>query len=208
MKIDLDRCALLAAAPASPAEHFEAVRERTAPVIGRRGQHLRADALRHAVVECRDHELVDGRRCERCEHLLNAVPSADGTKVLVRCVFFESDAVTTLMTRVEDLVMVTGDSSASVAEALMVERGATRLIVVEGGRVIGLVLPEDLAGRAGPVARQTPPFMAVVPRTMTLAEAAHAMRAYDLDAAVVLDGDDVVGLLTRDDLLRAGVPGV
>ena len=208
MKIDLDRCALLAAPPGGPDEHFEAVRERTAPVLGRRGQHVRADALRHALVECRDHELVEGRRCERCEHLLNAVPSADGTTVLVRCIFFESDPVTSLMTRVQDLAMVTGDSSASVAEALMVDQGATRLVVVEGGRVIGLVLPSDLAGSSGPVARHVPPFMAVVPRTMTLVAAAHALGAADVDAALVLDGDEVVGMLTRDDLLRSGVPGV
>src|SRR5512134_2559471 len=93
MKIDLDRCELIAAPPGD--DRFEAVRERRAVVTG--GPRVGHDALRHAVVECRTHELVEGKSCGRCSQFLNAVPAADGQSVLVRCVIFETDTVDVLM---------------------------------------------------------------------------------------------------------------
>jgi CBS domain-containing protein len=204
MKVDLDHCELVRAPPGD--DRFEAVREQLAPVSGgpRRGH----DALRHAVVECRTHELVDGRTCERCPHFLDAVPEASGHEVRVRCVLFETDTVDALMTRLEDVISVAADESSAIAAARMVDHEVGQLLVTSGGRAVGLVHARTIAGHHGPSGRFVAPRFPVVPRTMSLGSAARAFRARDLEVLGVLDRDELVGLVTRGDLRHAGVPGL
>lgn len=204
MKIDVDRCELVAA-PAGN-DRFEAVRERIAPVLGPpRKSH---DALRHAIVPCRTGEHMPGRICSRCNHLLNAVPASEGDRVLVRCVFFESDPVESLMIRAEDLITVRGDATTAVAAALLLDRDVHHLVVVASGRAIALLGPQAIEGRQGSVADHIGERIPVVARTMELGAAARAFRARNLDAAGVVDGHELVGVLTRDEMRAAGIPGI
>jgi CBS domain-containing protein len=159
-------------------------------------------------VECRTHELVDGRSCERCKHFLNAVPAPDGRSVLVRCVVFENDSVDVLMTREEDLVSVSAEDGAEAAAARMLDQNVQQLVVTSGDLAVGLVEAPEIAKGSGLVGSHVSRRFPVVPRTMTLGAAARAFRAGDLDVVGVLDGDELVGLITRGDLRRAGVPGL
>jgi CBS domain-containing protein len=201
---------MLAAPAKAPSRGtFEAVRERVSPV-GPRPYHGH-EALRHAMVECRPHELIEGTTCSRCNHLLSAAPAPDGRSVHVRCVFFESDPVTTLMTRAVDLVSADETESVAVAAARMLDRDVEQVVVTSGGAAIGMLLARDVetAPRSGEehIADRVVP-LPVIPRSMTLALVAAAFRDNDLDCAAVLDGDELVGIITRGDLRRAGVPGL
>ena len=209
MKIQVESCVLVSASPAARPPTFEAVRERTAPVGPQR--HRGHEALRHAVVECRPHELVNGERCTRCGHLLNDIPARDGQSVTVRCVFFESDPVTTLMTRAVDVVSCEPHESLAVAAARMLDRDVEQLVVGSAGMAVGVLsaravepAPRDDDDRA--VDRMAP--LPVVPRSMTLGTLAAALRAQDLDFVGVVDDEELVGVVTRGDLRRAGVPGL
>jgi CBS domain-containing protein len=209
MRVRVESCVLVTAPQGRKAEIFEAVRERVARV-GPRPHHGHA-ALRHAAVPCRPHELVTGTKCTRCGHLLNAVPAPDGESVKIRCVFFESDPVTLLMACAEDLAVAEATESLAVAAARMLDRDVEQLVVASGeGEAVGLVTAQGVEGvpaddeRVGD--RVVP--LPVVPRTMTLGALAAALRQRDLECVGVVDDDELVGLVTRGDLRRAGVPGL
>jgi CBS domain-containing protein len=200
-------CCRLAHAPPGD-EVFELVREVTSPVPagGRARGH---GALRRVDVECHRGELKEGEVCAACEHLLNAVPSADGKSLRVRCMFLESDDITTQMTLASDLITVEDTTTLSRAAVQMQERRVKQLLVTSGGAVVGVIGVHDLhSGRERDrVASRTRP-LAVVPRTLTIAAAARAMRAHDHACLGVVDGDELLGIVTRGDLRRAGVPNL
>jgi CBS domain-containing protein len=210
MKVQVASCILVSPSPGGETPRFEAIRESVAAV--RPGARRGHDVLRHATVECHPHELVDGARCARCGHLLNAVPSRDGRSVTVRCVFFESDPVTTLMTRAVDVVSCDASETLAVAAARMLDRDVEQLVVRSGEAGVAGVLtaraveprPREGDERAGD--RMVP--LPVVPRSMTLGGLATALRAEELDFVAVIDGDELVGVITRGDLRRAGIPGL
>ena len=210
MKVNVESCVLVSPPATEQPPSFEAIRERVAPVRvpPRRGH----DALRHAVVECHPHELVDGTRCVRCGHLLNAAPSPDGRSVTVRCVFFETDPVALLMTRAVDVVTCEASETLAVAAARMLDRDVEQLVVRSGNAgAVGMLTaraveprPSEGDERAGD--RMFP--LPVVPRSMTLGALAAALRLEDLDFVAVIEGEELVGVVTRGDLRRAGIPGL
>ena len=208
MKVQVESCVLVSPPPTDQAPRFEAVRERVARVgPGARRGH---EALRHAVVECHPHELVDGARCARCGHLLNAIPAADGRSVTVRCVFFETDPVTTLMTRAVDVVTCDASETLAVAAARMLDRDLEQLLVCSGAAgVVGMLTAravEPLPGAGDECAGDRMAPLPVVPRSMTLGALAVALRAHDVDFVAVLDGTELAGVVTRGDLRRAAIP--
>jgi CBS domain-containing protein len=206
MRVRLDACAL--AVVGTDEERFEAVRERVVPVAP--GAHHGIQALEHAQVECRDHELIEGHVCVHCDHLLNAVPSADGHSVRVRCMFLESDPIEKLMIRAADVVSVAAGESLAAASRRMVEGAAEQALVVAEGKVIGLLAARDLEGAEGEdgtVEAHTSP-LPVVPRTMALGAVARTLRENRLDCLAIVDRDELVGFVTRGDLRRLGVPGL
>ncbi len=206
MRVRLEACALAVVGPDE--ERFEAVRERVVAVAP--GAHHGIQALEHALVECRNHEMIEGHVCVHCDHLLNAVPSADGHTVRVRCMFLESDPIEKLMTRAVDLVSVKADDSISVAAARMLEHDIEQLLVIADGHIVGLVAARDVEGSpddGGTVRAHTTP-LPVVPRTMVLGAVAKTMRQNQLDCLAIVDHDELVGFVTRGDLRRLGVPGL
>jgi CBS domain-containing protein len=209
MKVRVDRCVLVAAPQGGRAESFEAVRERVAQVGPR--AYFGHNALRHAQVECRAHEFIDGTTCGRCSHLLSAIPATDGRSVTVRCVFFESDPVTVLMTRSVDLVSADATEPVAIGAARMLDRGVEQLVVTSEGEAVGLLFARELdrpppAGRERVGDHVAP--LPVVPRSMTLAGLAAALQQEDLDCVTVIDGEELIGIVTRGDLRRTGVPGL
>ncbi len=205
MKIQLESCELVVAPPGDL--RFEAVRERVAPILG--GPHGGRDAIRHALVECHPCEIKDGEVCATCSHLLNAVPARDGRSVLVRCVFFESDRVETLMTRAEDVVTVDAQEKISVAATTFLDHPVKQLVVTSEGLAIGLLHARDLAVDGDDlVAQHAQVPLPVVPRTLPLGAMARALREQPLELVGVVDRDELVGVITRGDLRRVGIPHV
>jgi acetoin utilization protein AcuB len=107
------------------------------------------------------------------------------------------------------------------AYQLMVDRKARRLLVVDQGVLVGVVTLEDLRRKmpvalglysANPVAQyddRTPVahVMSKNPQTIqkvsSLTQAAHLLLDAQISALPVMDGDQVVGLITESDVLRA-----
>jgi acetoin utilization protein AcuB len=120
--------------------------------------------------------------------------------------------------------VVTASPATSLADglALMHERRIRHLPVLEGGRLVGIVSDRDLRGAAPPVGalpeeerlrflreRRIAEIMkrevvTVEPGT-PVEEAARVMASRRIGALPVLEGDDVVGILTASDLLRGFV---
>lgn len=206
MKIRGDCCRLAHAPPGD--EVFELVRESVSPVPagGRARGH---GALRRVDVHCHRGELKEGEVCAACDHLLNAVPAPDGKSLTVRCMFLESDDIATQMTLVGDLVTIEDTATLSSAAVHMQERGVKQLVVLSDGVVIGVLSRDDLhSGRERDrVATRVRPFT-VVPHTMTIAATARAIRAGKQPFLGIVDGSELVGVITRGDLRRAGVPNL
>ncbi|MFL5410333.1 MAG: CBS domain-containing protein [Myxococcales bacterium] len=94
----------------------------------------------------------------------------------------------------------------------MLTRGVRHLPVLEGERLVGVVSERDLYlvesvsvvdAEQKPVsaAMSTPPFT-TRPDT-ALREVVHVMRVQRYGSSVVVDGERVVGIFTRNDALRA-----
>ena len=206
MKIRGDSCRLAHAPPGD--EVFELVRESVSPVpVG--GRARGHGALRRVDVWCHRGELKDGDVCAACEHLLNAVPAPDGKSLRVRCMFLESDDISTQMTLASDLVTIEDTATLTAAAVRMQERGVKQLVVLSDDAVVGVVSRDDLsAGRdRDRVATRVRPFP-VVPHTMTIAATARAIRSGKQSFLGIVDGAELVGVVTRGDLRRAGVPNL
>ena len=147
---------------------------------------VRALDVTGATVECKG-ERRRLSECRSCPHFLDAPDCA------LRCVFLDNDTVESVMTPSSRLV------TASVDEARRgVRRQAPRqLLVTDGDDVVALVKAD---GRARHRLEPVP----IVPRTAALGVVAAMLAAHP--ALVVVDRDAVVGIVTRGDLQRAGVP--
>ena len=132
---------------------------------------------------------------------LNAQPEAADDEPLVR-----RD-----MTR--NVVAIVADADLTIASRIMAARRVRHLPVMEGPRCLGLLLEIDvlqaLALADNPLVR--PPLLAgelcrtapVVRADDHRSTAAQQMRASGIDAALVCEGDAVVGILTATDLIRS-----
>jgi CBS domain-containing protein len=130
----------------------------------------------------------------------------------------------------EEVVTIAPSASLKDAAKLMIEKGISGLPVVEEGRVVGVLSDRDfLVKERGPLeasrwlAWLTAPVgmvdeaklqahtvrgaMTVPPVTVwksaSLAFAAQRMLEADVSRLPVLDGDELVGIVTRTDLVRA-----
>ncbi len=80
------------------------------------------------------------------------------------------------------------------------------LVVVEDGRLVGVVSHRDLVGRALPVGRVMAAPVVAVPPDATVHDAARVLRERGVGCLPVVDADrGPVGILTRTDALRAVV---
>ncbi len=119
--------------------------------------------------------------------------------------------VTALMSA--PVVAITADALLPVALRVMAAEGVRHLPVVSGGRCVGLLLEGELARLLlGPATSPgVPPLpVAEVCRAVPLlapgdrrSVAARRMHAAGIDAALVLDGDRVVGIVTAVDVLAS-----
>ena len=93
------------------------------------------------------------------------------------------------------------------ARHLMRSARVRHLVVTDGGRVVGVLSQRDLGGTrtealpAGNVARVMSSHVVVVAPETTVREAANLLRGYGIGCLPVVDGKQLVGIVTTSDLL-------
>jgi len=103
---------------------------------------------------------------------------------------------------------VRADAPAEAAWLTMQQAGIHHLLVTEGDELAGIISARDLGDERGAERRRhrlvrdlmSAPVQTIAP-TATAAEAAGRLRNRGLSALVVTTGDQVVGILTVNDLL-------
>jgi CBS domain-containing protein len=107
------------------------------------------------------------------------------------------------------IVTVAPDTPCLEADERARELGVRHLFVVESSKLVGILCRCDLYPEPEPhegvVTRMASDVYALDP-TATLGEAAAAMKTLRVGCLPVVDRDHPVGLVTRGDLRRAGVP--
>lgn len=176
------------------------------PLPPGRPSQRRAAAVRQlaqARVQCPRRGEIAGSECVDCEHLMAWRVTPD---VRLYCTAADDDPVRDWMhappTAAPDTPCPVADRDAAVA-------GLHHMLVLDAERrLAGIACRCDLGrGGAAPVsAVMGSEVFAVVPGT-TLGVAATAMRRLSIGCLPVIAGELVVGVITRRDLLRAGVPG-
>jgi len=122
---------------------------------------------------------------------------------------FEGVAVADIMTPADELdVVAPGDSVAELMERMFRERH-TGYPVLEGGRPVGMVTLGD-AEDVGAVEREAYTVADVMSDDLVtvgpdapVTDALELMREHDVGRLLVLDGEDVAGLLSRTDVMHA-----
>lgn len=195
--------------PAS-VDRFEGIREVRAPVVAVSdvARDRRSNLLAGARLRCRKGDRVhDALECLACERFVNYVPSPAGHELTIRCRWCEDDPVADAMTPVFALVFVGPRWTVEAAEERSREHRVHHLLVVEGDLLLGIVCGCDL-GAAPPGELVSSCLVAdlwITEPSATLADAAMAMKENHVGCLPVVDGEELVGVITRTDLLRAGV---
>jgi predicted transcriptional regulator/ribosome-associated translation inhibitor RaiA len=108
------------------------------------------------------------------------------------------------------VVTIKTSESASAAWTRMRRRGIRHLIVLDGGTVAGVISERDLGGRAGPAVRRGRTVGSMMTRSIvtaaadtTVRDAAELMRSRLIGSLPVMDGDDLVGVVTATDVFDA-----
>jgi hypothetical protein len=131
----------------------------------------------NGLVECHQ-ELHPVETCRHCRHLLTVHPTR------VRCLFLEMDAVAEIMVPLRRVPIISEGPWRSCAPvAVVVDRAGEAVAVVTRGRACDATKPAP-----------------VVPRTAALGRVAEVMGRRGLDAVLVADGAEAVGVVTRAEL--------
>ncbi len=107
------------------------------------------------------------------------------------------------------IVSVAPDTPCRDAEARARERRVRHVFVVDGERLVGVLCRCDLYPEPEPhedVAQRMARDVFALQPSSTLAEAAAAMRALAVGCLPVVERERPVGVVTRGDLRRAGIP--
>jgi CBS domain-containing protein len=144
-------------------------------------------------------------QCLSCPRLVNFIPKDDS--VHVRCLWTDLDHVSELMTLASELVTITTAMTILEAEHVAKAHDIRHLLVVEEGRLIGLVHREDLReeefGLNTISDRVNLCPWTIGPET-TLVQAAQLMVERNLGLIPVIANREVLGVVSRGDLERAG----
>ena len=107
------------------------------------------------------------------------------------------------------IVTVAPDTPCDEADERARELGVRHLFVVDSGKLVGVLCRCDLYPEPEPhegVATRMASHVYVLEPSATLGEAATAMKTLGIGCLPVVERDRPIGLVTRGDLRRAGVP--
>jgi hypothetical protein len=148
-----------------------------------------------------------GVECLSCPRLLSWQAGPTGREITLRCVWLHSDPVGDRMSGVAALVAVASTLSCVEADRVAAREGVHRLLVIEERKLVGIVCRHDLerapSDRACSAMQRE---VYVVDASATLGEAAAAMRELDVGCLPVTRDHHLVGIITRGDLVRSGLP--
>ena len=166
--------------------------------------------LEVARLQCRKGgPVIDGIECSQCPRFINAAPATDGHSLEIRCLWKADDAIGDAMTLARAIVTVPSTASPTAADELASRCGVKRLLVVDDGRLVGGVSRSDLRD-AGADDTEVADLMRtdlwILRPDETIADAVDLFAQTSVGCFPVVDGGEVVGLITRGDLLRVGVP--
>jgi CBS domain-containing protein len=115
--------------------------------------------------------------------------------------------VSTVMSR--DPVYVPPEATVRSASSLVAQQKSNHLIVSDNGNIVGILCTCDLErARGDTLVSQCMRAPVVTVQGGTLVDdAAELMREKSVGSLPVLAGNLVLGIVTRSDLVRAGVPG-
>lgn len=184
------------------AAHFEGLRQVVAPLPT--GIVTITEALASARLRCRRGDPPHtGTACLGCPHLVNFLRTPEG--LLVRCLYSDDDPVHAIMTLASAAVTVAWTTPPAAAARYAMAQRVHELLVLDGDRVVGVVCASELAGAPSLTAVMDTAPPCVAPST-TLGEVVGLLQDTDARLVLVIDGDELVGLVTQGDLERAGVP--
>jgi CBS domain-containing protein len=166
------------------------------------------DAMIRAEIHCRGGAApVSGAACLHCSRF-RGMRNLPGNDVLVQCSWSHLDPVWARMST-GVLAVVAPETKTEAALQIAMIRRVRHLMVVRDHHLVGVLCVCDLIGPdgAGHTAGErmcTETF--VIHASSTLADAASALHALHIGCLPVTDHGILVGVLTRGDLLRAGIP--
>ncbi len=165
-------------------------------------------SLCHSRVDCQiGAPPRSGGECLRCPRLLSWQAGPGEREVTLRCVWLHSDPVADRMTGSAALVSVSSSRRCVEADRVAVAEGVHRLLVIDEGRVVGIVCRCDLErALQGRVRAVMQPNVHIIDAATTLGEAAAVMRTLDVGCLPVARERRIVGIITRGDLIRSGLP--
>ncbi len=155
-------------------------------------------------------ELRSSADCCYCPRFLGWEQGPGRDEVTVHCRWTAAEPVRALMTRAVTLLAVHPLLPISAAEELARAHGVRHLVVLVENELVGVlcrcVLVPSAGGRHDQVVdRMRPPI--TIPPTATLGEALERMNQHHVGCLPVLEGGhSLVGIITRGDLRRIGVP--
>jgi len=147
-----------------------------------------------------------GRDCESCPRLLSWTAGPTDREVTLRCAWLHTDPVADRMTGAAAIVAVTPSRRCDEADRIAAREGVHRLLVIERDRLVGIVCRCDLErAPSEQVSAVMTREVAVIDATTTLGEAAAMMRELHVGCLPVARERRLVGIITRGDLMRAGL---
>jgi hypothetical protein len=146
----------------------------------------------------------NGAYCQQCARFVNWVPSLDRSAVTIRCLWSESDLAGDLMACISTLVTTSPETPVAEAAAEARRLHTSYMMVESDGRFEGVIYLRDV-DESGLVRERMIRPTWHVPPTATLGEVVALMLAHDADFVPVVSDDALLGLLTRADLVNAGL---
>jgi acetoin utilization protein AcuB len=106
------------------------------------------------------------------------------------------------------LVTASPETTVREAENLMGTKDIHHLIVIDDDDLRGILCACDLKGRApsAPISRIMSAPVTTISAAATISEAADTLKSHGIGCLAVVSGGLLLGLITRTDLRRAGVP--
>jgi CBS domain-containing protein/ribosome-associated translation inhibitor RaiA len=108
------------------------------------------------------------------------------------------------------VVTITPAEAATAAWTRMRRRAVRHLVVMDEGQVVGVLSERDLGGRSGAAIRRNRTVRELMTRRVevadpeaTIDDAANLMRERLIGSLPVMDGDDLVGIVTATDVFEA-----
>jgi hypothetical protein len=146
-----------------------------------------------------------GNDCLMCGRFRGWRAGPEGSVVL-RCRWSNQDPVWARMTRAQAIVAIPPTLACDAADALAERSGVRHLLVTDGAELVGVVCRADLAGAGDrPVSDVMATEVFAIDANGTLGDAVSAMAALHIGCLPVMMQSMVVGVITRGDLIHAGV---